>query len=620
MSSDLDVRMDEQSDLAASEIRSLRNQTAVLQDKLDRSVAKIMRLQGGIDQITDGDVKKRFEGVFSAIQDWVSEIELDLMRHSRDFRDVFQEILRQEEQEALLLSLGFRAQNEDENGRPIWDPISMEYVDMRWLGTLDTCINVILSRVIWCRLRHRIFYSLYPVGLNEPAQEGLDYIIQAIEDGNDGETKIEAEAVFRANKWRAESMAILVSTKRFRKDKDSDMQDLLEDLQDDLTSWPTLIDTETLNRHIERLEINVIGPAVELKQTIACSLAEYCLVEPQGETLKAARDDDRPWEYISKDIVEWRDRDPSETYGDMFRLFPGVYRKGMKDAEDVVLVKPTLLVLNRETIGMLQEYRKSNGSTQHRRQRSPGKVGMAHSRKSSQPPPSSRSSTTRSKNDRRTPHSQRDESYPDSSGWDRVVRGWDRILRTPKPKGSVHDKRLEENPASDTKARLHRRATEDYEFRETLPREVKGKEKRSKRADPTPVSSRKPSLSQPRPEAAIPPSPPSEYSAGLTAQTLQHEVEREYREGHGTLVDNETNFPIPPTRRREGEEVESGNIDSPVEMYSILETGMRTNAQYITAEPGQLVRSPGQGHSLRDHPNSEGFRKVRSQYHRYSTT
>ncbi|KAJ4299145.1 hypothetical protein N0V90_004389 [Kalmusia sp. IMI 367209] len=180
--------MGEQSDMATSEIRSLRNQTAVLQDKLDRSVAKIMRLQGGIDQITDGDVKKRFEGIFSAIQDWVAEIELDLMRHSRDFREVFQAVLHQEERCQLLLNLGLRAYDENENGYSIWDPTSKDYLDLQWLGTLDTCINVVLSRFIWWRLFHYVFVSIYPVGLNEKAKKGLDYIIKAIEDDDDGET------------------------------------------------------------------------------------------------------------------------------------------------------------------------------------------------------------------------------------------------------------------------------------------------------------------------------------------------------------------------------------------------------------------------------------------------
>ncbi|KAL5389273.1 hypothetical protein DPSP01_002586 [Paraphaeosphaeria sporulosa] len=182
--------MDEHPNLATSEIRSLRNQAAILQDKLDRSLAKIMTLQSGIDQVTDGEVKKRFEGVFSSIQNWVTEIELDLVRQSRDFRDDFQEVLRQEEKEPVLLSLGLRAYGEDKSSRSMWEFASMGHLDTRWVGTLDTCINVVLSRFMWQRLYHRVFYSPYPIGLNVYAQDGIDYIFQAIEDGDDGESKV----------------------------------------------------------------------------------------------------------------------------------------------------------------------------------------------------------------------------------------------------------------------------------------------------------------------------------------------------------------------------------------------------------------------------------------------
>lgn len=188
MASDPDTAMDEQPSLVTSELQDLRHQNAVLQNKLDRSVAEIMRLQGGMDQITDGDVKKRFEAIFGAIQNWVAEVELDLMRHSRDFREVFQEILHREERESLLLSLRLRAHDEDKNGYSVWDSASEDHSSTRWLGTLDTCISVVLSRFIWWRLYHQVFYSIYPAGLDEGVRIGLDYIIKAIASGDPGET------------------------------------------------------------------------------------------------------------------------------------------------------------------------------------------------------------------------------------------------------------------------------------------------------------------------------------------------------------------------------------------------------------------------------------------------
>ncbi|KAL5407660.1 hypothetical protein PMIN03_007031 [Paraphaeosphaeria minitans] len=606
MFSDSNARMDEQSNPATSEIRSLRNQTAILQDKLDRSVAKIMTLQGGIDQVTDGEVKKRFEGVFSSIENWVTEIELDFARQSRDFREEFHELLRQEEKEQLLSGLGLRAYGEDESGQSIWESASIGYSDMRWVGTLDTCINIVLSRFMWQRLYRRVFWSPYPIGLNEYAQDGIDYIIQAIEGGDDREIKVEAEAIFRANKWRAESMATIVSTTRFRKDKDFDMQDLLQDLCGDIAYRLPLIDSATLRRHIESLENNVVGPAVELKESIACCSADYFLAEPEKELLENARDHDRFWDYNFKDIVEWRDKSPSEPYGGMFRLFHGIYRKGMKDTEDVVLVKPTLLVLNRKTIGMLQEFRKSNAPTQQGRQRSPGKAGTASSRQASLPPASSHSLTTKSRHDRRTSHRKQEEVYPEPSGLDRMFRRF-----TSKTKGSGHEKKLED-PAFDTRPRLYRRATEDKESRASPTREIKGKDKRSRRTTPTPVSSRKPSLSQPPPEAMIPPGPSSELLAGLPSQPILRETSQEYYGGYSTHLNVGIDTSGPLIQRQEGEDAERSDTDSSIDIRSNMKAGRRNSAQQWRAGPTELMRAPGLT-APAPHPNQTAWRNLQSQ-------
>jgi hypothetical protein len=166
-----------------SEITRLRSENAELQGRLDHSVAKIMKLQGGVEQITGGDVKKRFERLYGAIQDWVAEIELDLMRHSRDFRDVFREIVHYENKDRLLLELGLREEGDDE---ATWNRNSKDYGKMRWLGQLDTCINVVLSRLIWCRLFNDIFVTYYPLGLDDDATKGFDYMIEAIEGDSDG--------------------------------------------------------------------------------------------------------------------------------------------------------------------------------------------------------------------------------------------------------------------------------------------------------------------------------------------------------------------------------------------------------------------------------------------------
>ena len=196
MSSHFDFMMNAESDLVDSEVGSLRNQISELQRKLDRSAATIMKLRGSVDQITDGGVRKRFEDIFGAIQDWVGEIELDLMRHSRDFRQDFEDVLHREEREELLYELGLRAQDEDENGRLVWNINSRDYLDMRWLGSLSTCVNVILCRFIWHRLRHYIFYSVYPVGLNKETERGLDYIFSAMRENDHGDTTTGSSVTF----------------------------------------------------------------------------------------------------------------------------------------------------------------------------------------------------------------------------------------------------------------------------------------------------------------------------------------------------------------------------------------------------------------------------------------
>lgn len=188
MLSHLDASMNDESDLAANEIKALRNQIQVLQRKVDRSAAKIMSLQGSFDQITDGDVRKRFEDIFGAIQDWVGDIELDLTRHSRNFQRDFNGALRRAELDELLYKLNLFAYDEDESDRLGWDINIRDYSDVLWLSSQSTWINVVLSRLIWHRLRHDIFYSALPVGLNEGTKKGLEYIVNAMKEHDDGKT------------------------------------------------------------------------------------------------------------------------------------------------------------------------------------------------------------------------------------------------------------------------------------------------------------------------------------------------------------------------------------------------------------------------------------------------
>jgi hypothetical protein len=171
---------------AIYEIRRLRIQNEELQRRLDQSAAKMMKLRGGADQITDANIEKRFEGLYGAIQRWVTNVELDFKRQSRDFRKAFSEILHYEERDKLLLDLGLREEDKDDAGNSIWNSGSKDFGKMRWLGQLDTCIYVVLSRLIWRRLYY-IFKGPYPLGMHDDTMKGFDYLIGAIKAESDGE-------------------------------------------------------------------------------------------------------------------------------------------------------------------------------------------------------------------------------------------------------------------------------------------------------------------------------------------------------------------------------------------------------------------------------------------------
>ncbi|PVH95357.1 hypothetical protein DM02DRAFT_537553 [Periconia macrospinosa] len=178
------------------DMQKLRKQNAELQDKLDHTVAKMMELQGGVDQITDGNVKKQFEALYSSIQDWVTDIELDLMQRSRDCgKHVFRGVISREPNEKLLRRLGFRHKDESiGTGEAVRNPSNEDYMKMIFLGTLDTCVHVIFCRYIWSFLERHIFYRRYPLGLPSDPGKAIWYIHDAIKGGNnddgDGELAI----------------------------------------------------------------------------------------------------------------------------------------------------------------------------------------------------------------------------------------------------------------------------------------------------------------------------------------------------------------------------------------------------------------------------------------------
>ncbi|CZT48579.1 uncharacterized protein RSE6_09297 [Rhynchosporium secalis] len=462
------------SEQGIGEIRRLRSQNTELQDRLDHSIAKIMILQGSIDEITAGEVKKRFQELYSAIQDWVADIELDLTRHSQDFQQAFGSILFQERQDNLLYHLGLRRDIHHGTGHSTWDS---EFGKLRWLGKLDTCINVFLSRYIWCHLYQEILVTCYPLGIDDNAMSGLDYMMEAISGDSDG--KANRDSILRANKWRAETMVTLTSTQKFNYDKESQMVDLERRLKRQLSQTPISLPAEILDKHFQDLEINVLRPAAALKQAIACSSVEYKYRDSEVLFSQSISEAGRVPGCVFKDIVKWRNIEPYEAFSGIFCcLFPGVYQAGLSRDDDLLLVESVILVVDEKTALQVQELGQMRDEKHSKSQRSPTRS------EKTQPPSASpfyyRSSTTRSSES---------PQHVLGTGRREIIRSEPSTLGLIGKmflgaiKSKTHD---EEKLSPDARIPPSRRGSEDR-------REPKDKAKRSRRTETEPIN---PSSSQ----------------------------------------------------------------------------------------------------------------------------
>lgn len=163
---------------AKSEISRLKLENDSLQHEVGCSVARIMSLQGEDGQITDGNLKKRFEEIWANIEDWTAAIEVEYLQQGREFRKIFHQILREDPDHRILYRWGLLDKLHDR----------VEQVGkLHWLGERETCINVVLSRIIWQFLYDEIFAKSYAPGTEDTAASGLQYIVEAIRHGADGE-------------------------------------------------------------------------------------------------------------------------------------------------------------------------------------------------------------------------------------------------------------------------------------------------------------------------------------------------------------------------------------------------------------------------------------------------
>jgi hypothetical protein len=151
-------------------------------------------------------------------------------------------------------------------------------------------------------------------------------------------------------------MNILISTKKFQKDKDLRVRDCQEQLYQKLSQRPISLEAETLTKYFPLLEQEVLYPAVELKEAISCSLAVYDFIEPEDSSWHVISQGSQTQDYILKDVTTWRTKNnPEEISGIFCCLFPGVYQKEVQQSKNLSLIKPVVIVYDREADRQLQE-------------------------------------------------------------------------------------------------------------------------------------------------------------------------------------------------------------------------------------------------------------------------
>ncbi|KAK2592045.1 hypothetical protein QQS21_010245 [Conoideocrella luteorostrata] len=351
------------------EIQRLRRENADLVARLDRATATIMRIQGSSNYITDGEIEKKFEKLYTAIQTWVEDVEKDFMLTGRKFQHDFYKVIEDLDVDERLLDAGLR---HDEASS---DEQHEEVKRLVWLAGNDSCLHVFLNRTIWQRLVGKVFDAHYSFGMPQEARGGFDYMMRALsdEDEDNGKyiticdktttgkfnTAIAADSIMRSNRWRSESVSKLSATKFFEHIKESRIQSILLSLKKELADSPISLEEKTsLPRRLKALETTVIRPAVELKQAMACSPFEYRIEEPTWTHREAMLENTLSLQWTLKDVVKWRKPDNAEDFGGIFCcLFPAVIKIAVEKELDLALVRPFVLVYNKEALQQIQDLR-----------------------------------------------------------------------------------------------------------------------------------------------------------------------------------------------------------------------------------------------------------------------
>ncbi|CRG88064.1 hypothetical protein PISL3812_05090 [Talaromyces islandicus] len=311
----------------ADGLRDLREENNALKARLDMATSKIMKLQGTADQITDVEIGREVESLQDAIQWWINGVEKELRKQSRDFRHTFSQVLNHRDGIYLVNhELGFGDETSHE----------ADIAWMRWLGDLSTCIYVVLGRNIWVYLHKEIFNETYPIGVSENSKYTFNDILSVMKSGDEDENK-----VLLANKWRSDTISALVRTEDFQYRKWRMMKRLSRGLVRTLDKW---IDPETLERHHNTLETNLIQRAIDLHEKIVCSSYEYLIIAPGSPDLVRGEipDESKHSSWTLKDTVRWRPI--YDNIAGIFQcLYPGIYRRGMPGEENVPAAPPVVL-------------------------------------------------------------------------------------------------------------------------------------------------------------------------------------------------------------------------------------------------------------------------------------
>ncbi|XWW94800.1 hypothetical protein V2A60_002748 [Cordyceps javanica] len=341
-------------DEAKNGVARLEFDNDALQQEVGRCVAKIISLQAEDDQITDGDLRRRFEKICANIEDWVTAIEVDFLQKGREFQ-VVRQLLDDNAGRRSLYRWGLLQRQHDH---------AEEIGKLRWLGQLDTCIKVVLSRVIWQSLDAKVFAKAYPPGTKDDAANGLHYITDAIRHGADG--RVSAESNLRANQWRSSAFARLATTECFTSARNAQLREILNSLWSTLSKPPLSMDEDTFRKNALKLRDDIILPAATLKQEMACSALEYSILDPRDWLSPQAQ----LHEATLKDIGSWRSVNQIQSVGGILLcLFPGVYKKGAEDGKLSPLVKPTLITYHQDAAKSLQAFQSQAALLTSRQQR-----------------------------------------------------------------------------------------------------------------------------------------------------------------------------------------------------------------------------------------------------------